>query len=73
MIEGEVVKVIDSKTAVVLAVKFSIHPLYKKVVRRKHKIMCHINDNDTVKEGMIVKVITSKPYSKNKRHCIVVE
>ncbi len=72
MIEAEVIKVIDSKTAIVSVVKVSIHPLYKKVIRKKHKIMCHISDGTAVKEGMIVKVVASKPYSKNKKHCIVV-
>lgn len=72
MMEAEVIKIIDSKTAIVSIVRSYIHPLYKKVVRRKNKIMCHISDGFEVKEKMIVKIVSSKPYSKNKKHCIVV-
>lgn len=71
--EAEVIKIIDSKTAIVSIVRSYIHPLYKKVVRRKNKVMCHICDGVDVKERMIVKVVNSRPYSKNKKHCIVVE
>ena len=43
----------------------SSHPIYKKIVRKRHKI--YASNNLKAKKGDIVKVKESRPLSKNKR------
>lgn len=70
MIEGVVIKVIDSKTAKINVVEVSIHPVYGKVLRKNKKIMCQVNGLE-LNDGDKVLVESSRPYSKMKKHIVV--
>lgn len=43
-----------------------MHPLYKKVVISTKKIMAH-DESDQVPVGALVRVVESRPISRNKR------
>jgi len=53
------------KTIVVLVERSVAHPLYKKVINRKHKIHVHDNNNDAT-TGDRVKIKETRPLSKTK-------
>ena len=53
------------KTAVVEVVRTAIHPLYKKVVRRKSKFFAH-DDKNACQVGDKVKIVECRPLSKKK-------
>lgn len=46
------------------------HPLYKKVVRRSKKYMAH-DENNECKAGDVVKIMETRPLSKNKAWRVV--
>ena len=71
MMEGRVVKIIDNKTAKVLVVITSIHPLYKKVLNMKKYYLCQIGKGVNIAEDNKVILGNCKPYSKRKKHIIV--
>ena len=56
---------------VVVAVETSVaHPIYKKTVKRTYKLKAHNEENDC-KVGDKVKVMETKPLSKDKRWRVV--
>ena len=56
---------------IVVAVKDSVqHPLYKKIVGRTYKLKAHDEEN-TCGVGDIVKVMETRPLSKDKRWRVV--
>ncbi|NSW91194.1 MAG: 30S ribosomal protein S17 [Firmicutes bacterium] len=56
---------------VVVAVETNVkHPLYKKVVKRTQKLKAHDEKNEC-KEGDKVKVMETRPLSKDKRWRVV--
>lgn len=60
--------VISKKTPNTVAVTipyYQKHPKYQKILKRITKILVH-NEIDEIKNGDTVKIIKSKPYSKNK-------
>ncbi|NLC68244.1 MAG: 30S ribosomal protein S17 [Clostridiaceae bacterium] len=66
-------KVISDKMdkTVVVAIETSVkHPLYKKVIKRTQKFKAHDEENKC-KEGDRVKVIETRPLSKEKRWRVV--
>lgn len=66
-------KVISDKMdkTVVVAVETNVkHPLYKKVVKRTQKLKAHDEKNEC-KEGDRVKVMETRPLSKDKRWRVV--
>lgn len=66
-------KVISDKMdkTVVVAIERSIkHPLYKKIVKRTEKLKAH-DENNECKEGDRVKVMETRPLSKDKRWRVV--
>lgn len=66
-------KVISAKTpqTVGVAVTYSYqHPKYKKIVKRTTKLLVHNELND-VKEGDVVKIQKTKPYSRNKHFKVI--
>jgi small subunit ribosomal protein S17 len=65
VLEGVVVSNKMDKTVVVKVVRQVQHPDYKKIVKKFKKYMAH-DENNLSKEGDVVKIIESKPYSKNK-------
>ena len=66
ILSGIVVGDKPNKTVTVLVERKYQHPLLKKVVKSKKKYSVH-DENNTHKNGEIVKIIECKPYSKNKK------
>jgi small subunit ribosomal protein S17 len=67
---GKVVSDKMDKT-IVVAVETSVkHPLYKKVMKKTYKLKAHDEEN-TAKVGDKVKVMETRPLSKDKRWRLV--
>ena len=67
---GKVVSDKMDKT-IVVAVRDSVkHPLYKKIVKRTYKLKAH-DENNECKVGDTVKVMETRPLSKDKRWRLV--
>ena len=62
---GRVVATKTAKTATVSVERMTIHPLYKKRLKRSTKYQVH--DEIGVKVGDNVKFADSRPYSKTKK------
>lgn len=58
------------KTVVVNVTTTKRHPLYQKVVRLVKKYKAH-DESNAVREGDVVEIIESKPYSRHKRWAVV--
>ena len=67
---GTVVSDKMKKTIVVRTERTTKHPLYKKIVRKYDKLKAHDEDN-SAKIGDKVRVIESRPLSKEKRWRLV--
>ena len=63
---GLVVSDVQNKTIVVEVTRRTAHTLYKKVVKSKKKYTAHDENNDA-KVGDMVKLVETRPLSKNKR------
>ena len=66
ILEGVVVSDKTEKTRVVTVVKKIPHVLYKKQTIRRKKYKVH-DENNTAKVNDRVRIIESRPYSKEKR------
>jgi small subunit ribosomal protein S17 len=67
---GVVLKKSSDKTLVV-SVEFLIsHPVYKKVQKKSKKYLVHCLDKN-IKVGELVKITSSRPFSKNKSWLLV--
>ena len=60
----------DSKTITVAVVDNVKHPLYNKIVKRTYKLKAH-DENNECKIGDRVKVMETRPLSKDKRWRLV--
>lgn len=67
---GLVVSDKQDKTLVVRVDRRTTHPMYKKVVTRSKKYYAHDEEN-TAKEGDLVRIRESRPLSKLKRWRLV--
>jgi small subunit ribosomal protein S17 len=67
---GRVVKDKMDKTIVVLVETSKRHPLYKKAVKRTKKLKTH-DENNECKIGDRVKIMETRPISKDKRWRLV--
>ena len=67
---GKVVSDKMDKTIVVAVENHVKHPLYNKIVKRTYKLKAHDEEN-TCNIGDIVKVMETKPISKDKRWRLV--
>lgn len=63
ILKGKVVSTKMEKTIVVSVERVTMHPVYKKVVRKQTKFKAR--DEVGVNEGDIVEIEESKPYSKS--------
>lgn len=63
---GKVVSNKMDKTIVVAVEDHVKHPLYNKIVMRTYKLQAH-DENNECQIGDIVKVMETRPLSKNKR------
>jgi small subunit ribosomal protein S17 len=67
---GKVVSDKMDKT-IVVAIETSVkHPLYKKIIKRTYKLKAH-DENNECKAGDKVKVMETRPLSKDKRWRLV--
>jgi small subunit ribosomal protein S17 len=67
---GKVVSDKMDKT-IVVAIETSVkHPLYKKIIKRTYKLKAH-DENNECKTGDKVKVMETRPISKDKRWRLV--
>jgi small subunit ribosomal protein S17 len=67
---GKVVSDKMDKT-IVVAVETSVkHPLYKKIIKRTYKLKAH-DENNECRIGDTVKVMETRPISKDKRWRLV--
>ena len=67
---GKVVSDKMDKTIVVAIENHVKHPLYKKIVKRTYKLKAH-NEENTCNIGDTVKVMETRPLSKDKRWRLV--
>lgn len=67
---GKVVSDKMDKTIVVAVVDNVKHPLYKKIIKRTRKLKAHDEEN-TCKIGDRVRVMETRPLSKDKRWRLV--
>ena len=67
---GRVVSDKMHKTVVVLIEDSVKHPLYGKVVKRSRRLKAH-DENNEARVGDRVKVMETRPLSKDKRHRLV--
>ncbi len=67
---GKVISDKMDKTIVVAIEEHVKHPLYKKVVKRTYKLKAHDEEN-TCNIGDTVKVMETRPLSKDKRWRLV--
>ena len=67
---GKVVSDKMDKTVVVAISDRVAHPLYKKIVGRTYKLKAH-DENNTCGVGYTVKVMETRPLSKDKRWRVV--
>jgi len=63
-------KVVSDKTIVVAVVDNVKHPLYNKIIKRTRKLKAHDEEN-TCKIGDRVRVMETRPLSKDKRWRLV--
>jgi small subunit ribosomal protein S17 len=63
---GRVVSDKMDKTVVVAVNYNKPHPIYKKIVRHTSKFKAH-NENNEARTGDLVKIIESRPLSREKR------
>ena len=64
--QGVVVSDKMDKSIVVQIVRTVMHPVYKKVMRRSKKFVAHDEEN-TCKEGDLVRIMECRPLSRRKR------
>ena len=67
---GKVISDKMDKTIVVAVVDNVKHPLYSKIVKRTYKLKAH-DENNECKIGDRVKVMETRPLSKDKRWRLV--
>ncbi len=67
---GEVISNKMDKSISVAVVRRVKHPVYKKFIKRTIKMMAHDEKNDC-NEGDVVKIMETRPLSRNKRWRLV--
>ncbi len=67
---GRVVSAKMDKTVVVEVVRAKPHPIYGKVVRHHKRYKAHDEENKC-REGDVVRILESRPLSKEKRWVVV--
>jgi len=64
--EGKVVSTGMNKTVVVEVFRKTPHPLYRKLVKLSKKFNVDNTDFENIEVGAVVKIIETRPISKNK-------
>ena len=70
ILQGVVVSAKQDKTVVVSVERQVMHPVYKKFVKKSKKFAAH-DENNQCKEGDMVSIIESRPYSKTKTWTVI--
>lgn len=70
ILAGIVVSTVMSNTLVVEVVKSRLHPLYKKIIRKTKRYKVH-NEDSSVKVGDMVKLVQTRPISKEKHYKVL--
>ena len=70
ILQGVVVSDKQDKTVIVSVERQVMHPVYKKFVKKSKKFAAH-DENNQFKEGDIVSIVESKPYSKTKTWTVI--
>ena len=66
ILTGVVVSDKPNKTITVMVERKYSHPVFKKVVKVRKKYNAH-DENNKFKNGDVVSILESKPFSKNKK------
>ena len=72
VMQGRALRDAKDKTVSVLVERSIKHPLYQKFMKRSKKYLAH-DEQNTSKEGDIVKIREARPISKRKRFVVVAE
>lgn len=64
-ITGKVVSTKMKNTIVVEVIRQRVHPLYKKIMKKTIRLKAHCEDQ-TIKEGDMVEIVSTRPISKEK-------
>ncbi len=72
VLEGTVVSNKMDKTITVLVERRTMHPIYKKYLKRSAKYAAH-DENNVAKEGDKVQIIECQPISKRKSWVLLVD
>lgn len=67
---GKVVSAKMAKTITIAIERQVKHPIYGKFIKRTTKLMVH-DETDDAREGDVVRVMETRPLSKNKRWRLV--
>ena len=67
---GVVVSDVQDKTIVVMVERRTAHPLYHKVVKVSKKFAVH-DENNEARKGDTVRIVETRPLSRNKRWRLV--
>jgi small subunit ribosomal protein S17 len=70
--QGRALRDAKDKTVSILVERSIKHPLYQKFMKRSKKYLAHDEQNSS-KEGDIVKIREARPISKRKRFVVVAE
>ncbi len=70
ILQGVVVSAKQDKTVVVSVERQVMHPVYKKFVKKSKKFAAH-DENNQCKEGDLVSIVESRPYSKTKTWTVI--
>jgi len=68
--EGKIISNKMDKTVVVAVTRLFQHPVYKKTVKRVTKFKAH-DENNKCQIGDVVKIIETRPLSKDKRWLVL--
>ena len=72
ILQGVVVSDKQDKTVVVKVERKVMHPVYRKFIKKSKKYAAH-DENNQFKNGDEVRIIESRPYSKNKTWTVLVD
>ena len=70
ILQGVVVSAKQDKTVVVSVERQVMHPVYKKFVKKSKKFAAH-DENNQCKEGDVVSIVESRPYTKTKTWTVI--
>jgi small subunit ribosomal protein S17 len=72
VMQGRALRDAKDKTVSILVERSIKHPLYQKFMKRSKKYLAHDEQNSS-KEGDIVKIREARPISKRKRFVVVAD